>query len=209
MGIETTIIDGNTGKAGKVLSEGEVFTSQSGCPPMLPQKCKAFSQKFTTDGLPGGDDDMGVNGSVTAVEYYIGASNDNDRYITRISFVLGYGASAEGFEFADSGAALTNGVKVAYIDSQGTEVTVINPKANYEFMRDSDAPISRVGWQARGFAATGDYGYFVNINLSQIMPPHGVKLDKGSNQKMVVTIRDDCTDADLFNCQSFGFERFE
>ena len=27
--------------------------------------------------------------------------------------------------------------------------------------------------------------------------------------RMSVLIRDDCTDADLFNCQAFGFERFE
>ena len=38
---------------------------------------------------------------------------------------------------------------------------------------------------------------------------YGVKLDRGTKQKFCVTIRDDCTDADLFNCQAFGFERIE
>ena len=64
-------------------------------------------------------------------------------------------------------------------------------------------------WETRGFAAAGDYGYFVNINIVDMMPPYGIKLDKGTKQKMSILIRDDCSDADLFNCQAFGFERVE
>ena len=57
--------------------------------------------------------------------------------------------------------------------------------------------------------AAGNYGYFVNINIVDMMPPYGIKLDKGTKQKMSILIRDDCSDADLFNCQAFGFERVE
>jgi len=179
------------------------------CPPLFPQLNRVFSQKFTTDGTSTGTSEMGVDGSVTPVEYYIPANEDDDRYITRISFILGYGSSAEAYEFADSGAALTNGIKISYFDTHGDEVTIMNPKANYSFMRASGAYISIDNWEARGFAATGDYGYFVNIDLTVIMPPFGVKIDRGTNQRMSLLIRDDCRAADLFNCQSFGFERFE
>jgi len=192
-----------------ILPEGEQLVSLYTCPPLLPQKNKVFSQHFTDDGTASGSNDLGVDGSATAVEYWIPADGDNDRYIVTLSSILGYGGSAELFEFADSGAALTNGVKLSYTDTHGAETTIMNPKANYSFQRASFAPISTDIWEDRGFAGTGDYGYFVTIDLSRIMPPYGVKLDRGTKQKMTITIRDDCTDADLFNCAAFGFERFE
>ena len=191
------------------FEDGKQIISLCTFPPLHPQKTKIFSQPFTTNGLANGTSGLGVNGSVTPVEYYIGADPSNDRYITRISFIFGYGSSAEAYEFADRGTALTNGVKVSYTDSYNDEVTIMNPKANYSFMRSSGDYISRTSWEARGFAATGDYGYFVNIFLADIRPQLGVKLDAGTTQRMSITIRDDCTSADLFNCQAFGFERFK
>ncbi len=177
--------------------------------PFLPQKTKVFGQKFTTNGKPNGTAEMGIDGSATPVEYYIEADSDNDRYITLITFILGYGGSAEGYEFADSGNPLTNGIKISYFNTYGDEVTIMNPKANYSFFRASGVPVSNANWEERGFAASGDYGYFVNISLAAFMPPFGVKLERGTNQRMAILIRDNCTDADLFNCQCFGFERFE
>lgn len=200
-----------TDKNGKPANfeDGQQIVIPISCPPLLPQKCKIFQQPFTSNGKPSGTKDLGTDGSVTPVVYYIPAVQDNDVYITRISFILGYGSSAQGFEFADSGAALANGVQVTYIDNNGDDVTIMNPKANYSFMRASGALLSDTNWEARGFAATGDYGYFVNIYLKDIMPTLGVKLDRGTNQRMTITIRDDCSDSDLFNCHAFGFERFE
>jgi len=199
---------GEDGTPVDVLEEAFLFTS-TGMPPLLPQKCRVFSQKFTTDGTPSGTSDMGVDGSAASVEYYIPSNDNDDRYITRFTFILGYGASAGGWEFADSNAALTNGVKVSYTNTEGDEVTIMNPKANYSFHRASGIPLSNTNWEARGFAVAGDYGFFVNIDLTTIMPPYGIKLDAGTPQKMSILIRDDCTDADLFNCNAFGFERFE
>ena len=57
--------------------------------------------------------------------------------------------------------------------------------------------------------ANNDYGYFINIPLSSYVPPFGIKLDKGTTQKMIFRIRDDATNADTFNAIGFGFERFE
>jgi hypothetical protein len=192
-----------------VFEDGMQVVTQFTCPPLLPQKNKVFSQKFTTDGLASGTNDMGINGAVTPTEYFIPADPDNDRYITRISFILGYGSSAEMYEFADSGGALTNGVQVSYTNTYLETVITASIKANYSFMRASGNPISITGWESRGFAASGDYGFFVNIPIAATVPPYGIKLDRGTVQKMSILIQDDCTDADLFNCAAFGFERFE
>ena len=197
------------GKALEVSPDGHLVTVASGYPTNNPQKIRVFSQMFTTTGLATGSNDLGVSGAATPVEYFIPAIGAIDRYITRISFLMGYGSSGEMYEFADSGAALTNGIKVSYFDSFRDEITIMNPKANYSFMRATGMEVPRTAWETRGFAATGDYGYFANIDIAKMLPPYGVKLDKGTAQRMVITIRDDCTDADLFNCQAFGFERVE
>jgi len=208
--LKTRIVDGNgTDKQASVLATGELLVSTYQSPPLLSQKTKIFSQDFTDDGTATGSNDLGIDGSGTAVDFYIPASETNDIYITKITFIFGYGASAEAFEFADSGAQVTNGVKISYLDTNSVETVIANPKANYGFMQLSGQPISTTNWEARGFAATGDYGYFVNIFIKDLMPPYGVKLDRGTQQRMTITIRDDCSDADLFNCWAIGFERFE
>jgi len=191
------------------FEDGKQLVMPVACPPLIPHKCFVFSQKVTTTGLPSGSDDLGIDGSVTSVDFWIPADSDNDRYISTLSFICGYGTSAEMWEFADKNSALTNGVKVAYNDTNGDERIIMNPKANYSFQRSSLKPFSATGWEDRGFAATGDYGWLATIPLDRIMPPFGIKLDRGTKQKLTITIRDDCTDADLFNCQAFGFERFE
>ena len=196
-------------KAGKpinVTDDNCLSVSDCGAPPFGTQKTIIFSSKFLTSD---GSDDLGIDGSATEVEFCINADEKKDRYINRISFIMGYGSSSNLYEFADAGTALTNGVKVSYFDSRGDEVTVMNPKANYSFLRASGIPVTNTNWETRGFAAAGDYGYFININLKDIMPSYGVKLDRGTKQKFCVTIRDDCQAADLFNCQAFGFERIE
>jgi len=187
----------------EISTDNHPIITASGYPPLIKQKVKIFSQFF----LNGTSNDLGIDGSVAESEFCINADEDNDIYLTRITFILGYGGSGEMYEFADSGAALTNGVKVFYFDSFGDEVTIMNPKANLSFMRASGIPVTNTNWETRGFAARGDYGYFVNISLTDLMPPYGIKLDRGTKQRACIIIRDDCTDADLFNCNAFGFER--
>lgn len=191
------------------FEDGRQIVSLYTCPPLLPQKNIVFSQKVTDDGTSSGSDDLGVDGSGTAVDYWIPADDDNDRYLSKLSFICGYGASAEMFEFADSGAKLTNGIRIFYTNTYGDEQTIANPKANYSFLRASLISFSISNWEQRGFAATGDYGWLATIPLDAMIPPFGIKLDRGTNQKLTITIRDDCTAADLFNCNAFGFERFE
>jgi len=211
MTIKQFILDGwGSAKKARVLSEGEQLVSVYTCPPLLPQKNIVFSQKVTDDGLSTGSDDLGVDGSSgRAVNYWIPADSDNDRYISKLSFICGYGSSAQLWEFADANTALTNGIRVFYTDTHGEERTIMNPKSNYGFQRASLISFSRNNWEDRGFAAGGDYGWLATIPLDKLVPPFGIKLDRGTNQKLTITIRDDCRAADLFNCNAFGFERFE
>ena len=203
------ILADKDGKPIAVTPDGCLYVSDCGAPPLKTQKTKIFSQKFTTTGLAAGSSDMGIDGSATPVEFYIPADQDVDRYITRVSFLMGYGTSSDLYVFADAGAALTNGVKLSYTNALGEETTIMSPKANYSFMRASGIPVTNTNWETRGFAARGDYGFFVNIDISKMMPSYGIKLDRGTIERISVLIQDDCQAADLFNCQAFGFSRNE
>lgn len=206
--IPIQIVDGSgTSKKVSVLPEGELLVSVHSSPPLLRQKTKIFGQFLTVDGAPASSNDMGVDGSGTPVEFFIAAQENNDLYLTALSFILGYGTTAQLFEFADSGAALTNGVQIAYTTVGEDEVVITTPTTNYGFLRASLAPMSNDAWQSRGFTVLNDYGYFCTIRLADLIMPNGVKLDRGTKQRFSVTILDDCTDADLFNCRAFGFER--
>jgi len=192
-----------------LFEEGRQIVSLYTCPPLLPQKNIVCSRKITDDGTTTGSDDMGIDGSVTPVDFWIPADEDNDRYISTLSFICGYASSAQLWEFADANTALTNGIRVFYTDTNGNERTIMNPKTNYGFQRASLIPFSTSTWESRGFAAAGDYGWLATVPLDRLVPPFGIKLDRGTNQRLTITIRDDCTDAVLFNCNVFGFERFE
>jgi hypothetical protein len=163
------------------------------------------------DGTSTGSNDLGVDGSVTAVEFWIPADEDDDRYITNLSFILGYGSAAYLWEFADANVALTNGIKISYISTDGSEIEIYSLKANYDFFRFASILSGYIGtaWELRNLGATNDYGIIANINLGSIMPPFGVKLDRETKQKLLITIQDNCTDADTFICRALGFDRFE
>ena len=189
------------------VEDGGLLTSVLPYPPFLPQQVRFFSQFLTTSA---DSNDMGIDGGTTPTEFYIEASTV-DRYITTLSVLMACGTQPELYEFADSGAALTNGIRVYYIDNQ-EEVEIANPKSNMSFVRFSGGvPPLGSGADAfmmRNLTASGDYGMIWHISLMAYMPPFGIKLDTNSRQKLAFYIRDDCRDADVFNCRAFGFERF-
>jgi hypothetical protein len=193
-----------------VLEENELLTNRFPSPPLLPQKTKIFAQFFTDDGTDSGSEDMGISGVAASVDFYIPAKEKEDLYISKIDFLLGYGSSAYLFNFVDSGNPLTNGVRIFYTNSKNENSEIENLKTNYDFLRFAlNDGIIPTAWELRNLGAIADYGYICSVDLTKSMYPYGVKLDRGTKQRMTITIRDDCTDADLFNCKAFGFERFE
>ena len=195
-------------KAAAVSDDNEVCVIGAPYPPLAVQRVQPFRQYFTTDGTPGGTNDMGIDGSVTPVDYFIPAVPSKYRYITTISYIVGYGTSGAPYEWAD-GAALTNGTRLFYTSQKG-EVDIHEAiKVNQDMFRLSFAPIP-TGWEVRHVNANNDFGYFISMDLTKLGLPFGVKLDRDSAQRLVLRIRDNAgTDADSFNCIAYGFDRFE
>ena len=203
------IEDGDgTGRMQHITSEGAGLVASGGCPPLLQQKCRIF-REYLEDSA--GSNDMDVAGTLTGPhDFYISANADADRYITAVNFYAGYGATGELFEWFDRGGALPNGCQF-YYETLGEPVYIHDAiTTNSDLLRLCVAGIMRSDWESRDFAALNDYGYICTVNLLQMIPPYGVKLDRGTTERLVFAIRDDITaETDAFNAIAYGFERFE
>ena len=175
MSVKSRLLDGGgTGREVRVDDQNGLFVSMLACPPFVPQKNKVFRAYLTNSA---GSYDMGVDGS-TPVDFFVAADGDDDTYITRVDFLVGYGASAEPFEWADSGGALANGHRFFY--ERETEQIDIHDaiQRNSDLMRLFLDEMMPTAWEIRGLGATNDYGFIGSVDLLGMMPPYGVKLTR-------------------------------
>ena len=191
-----------------VTSDHEACVISAPYPPLTPQKVRPFRQYFTLEGAAAGDNDMSVDGSATNVDFYIPADKDEDRYITTLSFIVGYGSSGQPNEWGD-GTALTNGTRIFYESLRGEMDIHEGVKSNQDFFRLSFNSIP-ANWEVRHVDASNDYGYFITTDLTKLGLPFGIKLDRGTSQRLTIRIKDNITnDVESFNCIAYGFDRFE
>ena len=209
MTVKTLITDPSTGIQASVTQDKELLMTNTGCPPLLKQKNRIFRQYLTDDGIATGSNDMSIDGSTINQEFYLKADDDDDRYITKLNFLVGYGATGKLYDWADSGSPLTNGCQLYYQTDEKTVYIHDAIKTNSDLIRLSIFDVFPTAWEIRNLGDINDYGYLITICFFNMMPPYGIKLDRGTNQKFVFKIRDDVTDADTFNCIAYGFDRFE
>lgn len=209
MAVPVNIINGG-GDQARVTPEGDFSVSIAPYPPIDRQLTRPFRQFFTLDGTPSGDKDLGQDGSSTPLDFCIPALEEEDLFITHLSFAMGYGTSGSPYQFGD-GAALTNGVRLFYTSYKGEVDLQDKIATNEDLMRLSDSQFS-TNWEIRGIGGANDYGFFTDIHLLEFAPYFGIKLDKGTNQKMILRIRDTMAAVsgagDKFDCVAHGFVRF-
>lgn len=200
-------ITNDTGKQAQVSDQGELHTISAAYPALGEQKVQPFRQYLTDDGTATGSTDMGIDGSVTNVDFYIRADTENDRYITSLNFLVGYASSGMPFEWAD-GTALTNGSRLFFENRRGEHDIHSAIKSNEDMFRLAFNPID-ANWEIRHVLQTNDYGYFISMDLTKMGLPFGIKLDAGSSQRLICCIRDNAgTSALKFDVIGYGFERF-
>jgi len=200
-------ITGDDGKQALVTKDQELCVIPAPYPPLVLQRVHPFRQYLTLDGTATGSNDMGIDGSVTNVDFYIPAHESEDRYITTLNFIVAYGGSGAPYQWAN-GAALTNGCRLFYDSMRGERNIHEGIKSNQDFFRlfFSIIPTS---WEVRSVGANQDYGYFITLDLTKLGLPFGIKLDRGSNQRLTMRIQDNAgTGADIFDCIAYGFDRF-
>lgn len=208
--INVNILDGGGSKQKVKVKDNALLSTSLTYPPFEKQLTKPFKQYMTVNGASSGSNSMKVDGTTTNVDFYVSADDENDRYITQLNYLIGYGGAAYLYNFVDGGAPLTNGIRIFYTSVKGENDIESSVKTNGGMLRmcvDSFLPSD---WESRNFNAINDYGYIGTINLLKMVPPYGIKLDRGSNQKIIVRIRDNLSSiVDIFNFYAIGFERFD
>jgi len=208
MTIRSFISDSITKVTALVTKDRELSVIAAPYPPLVLQKVKPFRQYFTDDGLADGTSDMSVDGSTNSVDYFIVADPSDDRYITIINFIVGYGTTGQPNEWGD-GVALTNGCRLFYTSIQGEVDIHDGIKKNEDFFRLQFSPVP-TAWEVRHVKANNDFGYFITLDLTKLGFPFGIKLDRGTKQRITMRIQDNVsTDVDSFDAIAYGMDRFE
>lgn len=195
-----------------VEKSGAVSVVERPFPPFgVQQNVRPFRQFMTDDGTPTGSSDMLVDGSVTPVDFFVEAPQDQDLYVTRISFiVVDQNMSLNNF---GNIPALTNGVRLFYIDELG-EVDIADAlQTNFDIVRLCS------GLPSFGDGTTAFIANNVDFISEGIIPildlkdtfgfRWGLEFRNGSTQKLILRIQDDITGIDAMNVIVYGFLRLE
>ena len=209
MGVESTILDGfGSPSKLRISSNGAAYTV------MLDRPAIGDG----TNGIPhtvnfvdsNGSSDMAVNGGTTNVDFSVTAVADYDLYIRTISAVIGDGGSPNLQKFGNL-TALTNGVQWKWqTGKDGESILSQGIKTNLEFIRIGNATAA-IGTGSDSFLADVSGGgteksYLPRIDMSKLFggTGFGIRLRKGSTDKLTFTVRDDLSGLSTFDILAFG-----
>ncbi len=206
----TARIVGSDGKQLSINGEGELSVVIHQHPPIEEEvSALPFRQYFTLTGLSGGDNNMARDGSVNYADHYIAANQDYDIYIKYISVEIGDGGSPSLNKFGAL-TALTNGVAF-YWDTQQEPLYELHEgiKTNKEFIRiASDTGAIGTGVEAYLADVSGggtEKSYLPNMDMKEVYGlPWGLRLRKGTLDKLILRVHDDLTGLSTFNAIATG-----
>jgi len=195
-----------------VEKSGAVSVVERPFPPFgVQQNVRPFRQFMTDDGTVTGSEDMLVDGSVTPVDFFVEAPQDQDLYVTRISFIV-VDQNMTLNQFGNIGA-LTNGLRLFYIDELGEVDIASSLTTNFDFIRLCS------GLPSFGDGTTAFIANNVDFISEGIIPildlkdtfgfRWGLEFRNGSTQKLVLRIQDDITGIDAMDVIVYGFLRLE
>jgi hypothetical protein len=196
----------------KVNGEGELSVVVHPHPPKEEdQNALPFRQYFTDDGTTAGSNDMCVNGSTNEVLFWIEAVPKNDIYIKYISVEISDNGSPNLNGFGAL-SALTNGVKWTWFNQEEGDYELHEGiKTNKEFVARVGTDTAAVGTGVDAFLSDVGGGggtaksYFPAIDISENYGlPWGLRLRKGTTDKIIFTVRDNLTSLVTFNAVAYG-----
>ncbi len=167
-----------------------------------------FSQFFTDTGVSSGSTDMRVDGSVTSQEFFIKALGNRDFFINTISIRIGDNQGTLN-QFGNIGV-LANGIDFKFSTISDGDIVIQSAiTTNLDMIRVGIASPS-FGDGTSAFRAdvsgAGEDTYLPVVDFRQTFGlTWGLRLRKGSNNKLSMVINDDLTGLDSFNIIAFGF----
>jgi len=205
--ISFRLADAFQGFCARISREGALHVINHGHPPQGETIFALPVRERIADSA--GSTDMAVDGSVNEVEFCVNAEVDFDVYIKSLSVEIGDSGSPTLNKFG-SLTALTNGVEMVYKTTELGELILHEGiKSNKEFIRVGVDTFA-IGTGTDAFLADVSGGsstksYLPVIDLQETYGlPFGLKLRKGSEDKLIFRVRDDLTGLDIFDIISYG-----
>lgn len=177
------VIVGNKGNPLSINEDGGIDVTIAQYPAISEARTALPYRSFFLNDV---SNDMRVDGSTTNVVFSIIADGDYDYYIKSINVEIA-DAGAK-FNLFGALAALTNGVTFEWFKQDiGTQTIHDGLKDNLDFFRLSDQVPTIIDLSGGGADAV-----IVHIDLLKLFGmPWGVKLRKGSTDRLSFTVRDD------------------
>lgn len=199
-------------------SENTVYVNEEGSlevvvHPHPPKEDLALTQPFrhyfTDTGDATGSIDMRVNGSTNNIDFFISAEEDVNIYVKSISILI----SDAGATLSDFGNlnALTNGIEFCWqTQDKGIIVIADSLKTNFDFVRLAVGEPS-FGDGATAFTASNisgqSEGFLPVIDFSKIFGvQYGLKLRRGTQDRIFFRIKDNVTAIDQFDAIAYGIK---
>jgi len=163
-------------------------------------------QYLSLDGL-GAVTDMRVDGSTTEQVFSIKATGDMDTYVASLSIVIA-DAGADLNQFGNIGV-LSNGFELRWVtQDKGTVVIADSLTTNFEFIRLAGG-VPAFGTGTNAFRANNvsgnSEGYIPFLDFREIFGIQwGLKLRKGTNDRLELVVKDNVTGVDQYDCISYG-----
>lgn len=168
-----------------------------------------FRQYFTDDGTATGSNDMRVNGSAAPIDFIVQSDPEINIYIKSVSVVI-VDAGASLSEFGNL-AALNNGVEFYWETQDQGIVTIADElQTNFDFVRlaigepsfgdgATAFTASNISGQSEGFLPVLDFQKIFGLQ-------YGIKLRKGTKDRLFFRINDNITGIDEFNVIAYGIK---
>ena len=191
----------------KVNGEGELSVVVHPHPPKDEEESALpFRSRFMDSA---GSSDMAINGAVTNVEFTVEAQENVDVYIKHLSVAIGDNGTPTLLKFGAI-TALSNGVRWSWDSRSVGEIELHDGiKTNLEFIRTGDKT-GAVGtgndsWLSDVSGGGTEKSYLPAIDLASLFAmPYGIRLRKGSTDRMVFTVRDDLSSLITFDIIAYG-----
>lgn len=208
---DTRIADAE-GHRARVTPQGDIVSVISQNPPIggdiltIP-----FGDFLTLDGVLNGTSALNINASTTNREAVISARNDGDVYVTTINVLISDNTLALN-RFGGIVGGLINGLQFFYESPLGRATLPLSIKTNFDMIRLAQltAPIGTKtdAFQLTNAGAESEDAYNPIIDLTRFgSQGYGIRLRKGTKDKLGFTLKDNLTGLTVFNMLAIGFTR--